>query len=228
MVLKDLFFPKHCFSCSALGSYICLDCQAKLEYVKKDRCLYCGQGSYLGFSHPNCQPNNGVDGYLSIFNYNRVLKQILKNIKYRLVKEGFNELFQVIKFKEVERFFFLKEEIQSAILVPIPLYSSRFNQRGFNQSEVLAQFFSRHLELPIEDVLKRKRPTKMQAGISSKRERYRNIKGAFEVKQGVSLNKKKTLLVDDVITTGTTVKEAARMLKKRGADFVFVLSIAKG
>ncbi len=227
MPIKDFLFPKHCLSCGSIGSYICLDCQEELRYIIKDRCLYCQKKSYLGFTHPRCKRRLGIDGSLSIFYYGGALRKILKSIKYRLVKEAFNEFFQIINRDKLDKYIFLKNLVKKEIfIVPIPLYWQRFNKRGFNQAEVIGSFFSNLLKQPLIKGLERIKNTKEQAKLKTKKERYLNVRGAFKVFN--EFKAKTVFLIDDVVTSGTTAKEAGRQLKKKGVRKVFVLSIAKG
>ncbi len=109
--------------------------------------------------------------------------------------------------------------------MPVPLHKSRMRQRGFNQSIEISRVIAKRLKLPIEyKAVTRKKPTAAQTGLDAK-QRQKNIKGAFELTG--KINHKHILIVDDVITTGATVNELARLLKKNGVEQVGVLSIAR-
>ena len=111
--------------------------------------------------------------------------------------------------------------------MPIPLHITRQRQRGFNQSEVLAAIVAKYLELPLVKALKRIKKTKPQIDLPQEL-RAQNIKGAFLVEERVhALKGKSVILVDDVYTTGATMKEAAKILKRAGAKEVTGLVIAK-
>lgn len=110
-------------------------------------------------------------------------------------------------------------------LLPVPLHRSRLRQRGFNQSIELARVVSEKLNLPIEyDAVRRNRSTTSQMGLDAKARRI-NIKGAFSVTH--QLNAKHVLIIDDVMTTGSTVNELAKILKQNGVKHVGVLSFAR-
>lgn len=228
MLLKDLLFPKLCLGCGYLGSYICLGCQEKLSYIKKDRCFYCQRRSLYGLTHPSCQKKNQFDGFISTFYYSDVLKKIIKNIKYRLVTEALDELLRIICPEALNKLNFYKKLYPGSVhLQSIPLYPQRLKERGFNQADVIVKFLSLKLSMPITNTLERKKNTLSQAQLKEGRARYFNMRGAFSIKEPLR-DKKNFLVVDDVVTTGATIKEAAAVLKRNGANRVFAFSLAKG
>ncbi|MEX1052374.1 MAG: double zinc ribbon domain-containing protein, partial [Patescibacteria group bacterium] len=97
MFLLDFLFPKHCFVCKKLGKYICERCKGALYVVKHDICIYCNKSSYLGLTHPGCERPNGIDGCVFLYKYNNYLKIIIKTLKYRLVRDGFEELMLIVR-----------------------------------------------------------------------------------------------------------------------------------
>lgn len=116
--------------------------------------------------------------------------------------------------------------LKSDFLIPVPLHKSRYRERGFNQSEIIAEEISKATGLPfLKDMLKRKKNTKDQTNLSPQ-EREKNVRGAFVVTEPEMINGKKIILVDDVITTGATLSECARMLKQAGAEKILGMTIA--
>jgi predicted amidophosphoribosyltransferase len=112
------------------------------------------------------------------------------------------------------------------VVIPVPLHKDRLRERGFNQSLLLAREVARGPGLQVDyKSLKRTRPTKPQADLKTE-ERRKNVRDAFEVKSPEGVRKKKVLLVDDVYTTGATVSECARVLKREKCK-VFVLTLAR-
>ena len=110
-------------------------------------------------------------------------------------------------------------------LLPVPLHKSRMRQRGFNQSIELSRVIAKKLNISIEcDEVSRIRSTSAQTGLNAT-QRRKNIKGAFKVVQKISA--KRVLIIDDVMTTGSTVNELARILKKAGVEQVGVLCLAR-
>ncbi len=113
------------------------------------------------------------------------------------------------------------------LMVPIPLFSSKLRKRGYNQAEILAKELSKKFNLPFQNILKRARDTKSQFKLS-KKDREANIKGAFKMENGEwKMKNTSILLVDDVVTTGSTLLEAANILKRNGAKRVIGLTLAR-
>lgn len=113
------------------------------------------------------------------------------------------------------------------LVIPMPMHWRKHWQRGFNQAELLAKPVALHLGVPLVNNLKRSRYTKAQAGLG-KEERDRNLQRSFMVDRPLALTQKRILLVDDVFTTGATLREAARALKEQGgAAWVCALTLAR-
>ena len=155
--------------------------------------------------------------------YNEPLKKLIHQFKYgqkTLLRHLFSHL--MISFINTYNI-----EIQSFdCVVPVPLFSARRRERGYNQAHLLAQPIAEtfHLKLSANNLV-RIRPTKTQAALTQK-ERWTNIQGAFKIKQPLTYRNKKILLVDDLLTTGATVSESALVLKDAGATSVGVLTLA--
>lgn len=227
-MLKDLLFPKVCVGCGFIGSYICIKCEGKLSYINDDHCLYCGKLSLYGLTHPICRRKLGIDGAISIFHYNDFLKKIVKIFKYRLAIDLWLEFRNVIKPEKLLKLNIFRKENYKYLLQPIPLYLDREKTRGFNQSLVIAEFFEKFLQIPIINLLFRSKNTVAQAQIANGKKRYSNIKDAFRYVNNNNVKNKAIILIDDVLTTGLTIREAAKKLKKNGFDRVYGLTLAKG
>ncbi len=118
-------------------------------------------------------------------------------------------------------------DTKDMIMIPVPLYKKKLRQRGFNQSALFVKSISTILEIEAGYYfLRRTRYTETQTGLNLK-ERRKNVKGAFEVPEGNDLRGKSVILVDDVATTGNTMNECARILKKAGCKKVFGLVLAR-
>ena len=112
-------------------------------------------------------------------------------------------------------------------LIPVPLHQNRLREREYNQSAIIASVISSKFGIPvITYILSRQRYTKPQVELGF-RERKENVTGAFTVQDNVDIKGKNIILVDDVYTTGSTVNECAKVLKKNGAGKVYVVTIAR-
>ncbi len=230
MFLKDLLFPKFCFGCNLPGVYICKKCEKKLEYIKTQKCFYCKKPSIYNLTHQNCLKKFNIDQVGSIFYYNDFLKKIIKNIKYQSVKEAFNELTKIINLQKISFWELYKNINEKMLIQPIPLHKNKLKERGFNQAYLIVLYLKNFLNFPIVDFLERIKETKNQAEIKNKKQRYLNVKKAFKLKKEVDKNlikNKRIILIDDVITTGHTANEAAKILKKAGAFKIYCFTLAQ-
>ena len=159
----------------------------------------------------------------SVLIYNDLARQLVSSIKY---SDRTDLLVWVARWMKVTG----KELLEEAdMIVPVPLHRSRLRQRRFNQAAELARQISKESRCEYTpDVLLRKKATRQQVGLSEA-ERARNVSGAFVVPEEFKIETKgrRVLLVDDVYTTGATVKSATRALRRGGADHVDVLVFAK-
>ena len=227
-MLTDILFPKLCLGCGFLGGYICKNCWEKLLVINKDTCLYCGKASLFGYTHPKCLKDNGVSVIISGYYYGPTLKKIIKAIKYRLVKEAVPELFNQLNDNFVYKIKNCIEKKKRVFFQPIPQSKTRFNERGFNFAELLSNYIFKivYNNTNKGDFLIRGGNPLPQAQIKEKEKRIKNILGSFSVKK--LLPNVTIFLVDDVVTSGATVKEATRGLKDAGAKEVGIISLARG
>lgn len=232
MFLIDLLFPKFCLGCGYAGVYICKSCQNKLKPIEIDVCLSCKKPSLYGLTHQNCIKKYNVDGFLSLYYYNPILKNIIKNIKYRLATEVWQEFYKIIEPHTISKLDFYKKMSRDLIIQPIPLSKTKYNERGFNQAFLISKFFQEFLHFKIVNLLVRKKESSSQAQTKNKMARYLNIKGSFVInpngKDVINPTSTNIVLIDDVVTSGSTVKEASMILKKAGAKKIYVLALAKG
>jgi ComF family protein len=148
-----------------------------------------------------------------------------------LAKEIWKEFALLIKPVVIEKLAYYSNLSGKLFLQPIPLSKKRLRDRGFNQAFFLCKYFQKFLTLPISDFIIRVKDTKSQAELKNKRERYNNLRGAFKINDHGHpelILGSRIVLVDDVITSGSTVKEAAKILKKFGAIKIYILALAKG
>ena len=221
-LILDLLFPKYCVGCKKIGSYLCFECKNKLEIIKVQNCPVCGHKSITGTTHPLCKKRYSLDGSTSIFNYKNPIKQAVHQIKYRLIKD------EIKTFTD-----FMLQNLPNNfpkfdLIIPIPLHPKKLKERGFNQSEEIAKIISQNLKITLAiNILTRTRYTAPQFNLKSQ-ERIKNIKNAFSITNPEQIKNKKILVIDDVATTYSTLNEAASILKKSGASFIWSLTLAHG
>lgn len=226
-MILDLVFPKWCLVCQRIGCYLCYRCAQKLEYVEIDGCLYCDKVTVSGRTHERCQRKYGLDGCQAFLYYSPEVKRIVKELKYSQIRDAYHEIFWSLRSTIVAKIAFFRRNCPDMYIQPLPLHNRRLQARGFNQAEILSRSISQLTGIPLLDCLERVKDTPQQARQGSRWHRYLNIRHAFSVKNTAHMKGKSVLLFDDVITTGSTVKEACATLKKHGAAAVFALSLAR-
>ncbi len=159
--------------------------------------------------------------------YEGGLRDLIHLLKYERVRPAANVLGRMLS----EAIAMLAPHFAGAglVVVPVPLHPAKHRQRGFNQSEVVARAALKCVPLHptvCADALARVRPTESQTGLTRHRRRE-NIRGAFKVIRPDLVAGREVLLVDDVFTTGTTVSECARVLRRAGAERVLVATVAR-
>jgi ComF family protein len=162
---------------------------------------------------------NGFDQVYSFGAYEGSLRQLIHLFKFERVQTLRKPLGSFLALA-------LPRETSFDAIVPMPLHWRRRWERGFNQSDLLAREIARRWHAPVRRLVRRKRATAPQAGLTSSQRRL-NVRGAFAVRSGTRLDGMRILLVDDVLTTGATASACARALKRAGAAQVSFLALAR-
>ena len=218
--------------CGSLGEYICAECVNKLPEVKYQKCPMCEGRSITGRTHKRCEKKMGMDGLVGVFRFSGVMRRMIRKYKFAYVSDLVGDLSEaMISFGNME----ILAKKNFSLVTCVSLHKSREKERGFNQSLLIAEKVAEYLRIPFDgQVLTRVRNTKVQSGLV-RRERVKNIQGAFELVGGVKGNPstkaslvrgRKILLVDDVWTTGSTMRECVRVMKRNGAGEVWGLVLA--
>ena len=191
-------------------------------------CLVCNKGSFDGLTHPKCKSKYTIDGAFSAIAYKGIVKKLIYNFKYKPYLSDFkNSLVELFYESIIQNEIFQKAYVSSPILAPIPLHKTRLKVRGYNHAKLLADGLSKKLNLPLIEILQRTKNTKSQFGLDLKK-RKENISNSFAVLPNIPISKYPNIfLVDDILTTGSTLLEAAKVLKRRGAKRVWGLTLAR-
>jgi competence protein ComFC len=223
--ILDLLFPISCLVCGSDGTYLCEKCFAKLARLEKQECLVCQKSAPYGKTHMDCVSKNTVDGSIAALSYkDRDVFSVIRTFKYNFVSDLARPLSTAL-IQEIHNQN-LSDYFTDFTVVPVPLHSRRQNWRGFNQALLLAEKLADKLSLQVDNKLvTRKKFTQPQTTLKAE-DRKRNIENAFTI-TGDAANKK-ILLVDDVVTSGSTANELAKLLKQNHAKEVWILTAAHG
>lgn len=216
MSLVDILFPKTCVFCDTQGSYICEECKIqKIEFYNTHFCHVCHQSITEHLVHINCLDKTDLDGVMVVAHYNKFAKILIEEMKYNLYYSVANE---IGSFMKVE---LLKYNLNYDAVVPVPLHRFKENYRGFNQANLLAK------QIPgqVDNCLRRTKNTKSQVNLN-REERINNLKDVFRLRHDI--NYESILLVDDVMTSGSTLEECSKVLKESGVEKVFGIVFARG
>lgn len=210
MSLLDLLFPKKCINCKKFGDFLCAGCFSKVNYSE----------TFAQVSE--------LDGVVSVVTYNGIARKLIRQFKYKPHVSRLGEIISEIMnegLAQNEHFYnFISK--YNPIIIPIPLSSRRFRERGYNHAEILASYAAKYFNLKTEpQILVRIKETKPQYKLN-KRERLENVQGAF----GITKNAKaphSVILIDDLATTFATLKEAAKVLRQKGSKQVLGVTFAR-
>lgn len=201
----------------------CVECLDRMPMIRGKVCRTCGaeaDGIFESCSDCMNAPKPPWTRAYALFKYTDEVRDCVHLFKYR----GRTELARPLS--RLAAGVFDDESPRYDALVPVPLHWRRFLMRGYNQSALFARELSRRTGIPVRRLLKRRKHTPRQAFLTRK-ERNLNIQGAFSLFDSTAAEKCSILLVDDVMTTGATLSEAAGVLLNGGAARVDVLVIAR-
>ncbi len=230
-LILDVFFPPICLNCrKSLDGRNVLVCDDCLNAIHLNNTLFC----------PVCRARLAENKKICHFdgpyllaaagNYNDpALKNLIHYFKYESFK-NLAPLLGDLMIQYLQKSQLINQSTNKLInhlVAPIPLHSKRQRERGFNQAELLAKIMAGKLNLEMSDALERIKPTKPQAKSKDSEERQKNVAGCFKIKNPELVQGKNIILVDDVFTSGATMDEAVKIMKKNGAKKIIALVAAK-
>jgi len=230
-IILDILFPIHCLSCRREGNWLCRECSQQIEILTSQVCPLCERVyTPAGLLCQSCRisAKSNLNALVVCASYeNQAVKNLIYKFKYNFISELATPLAGIITNA------LLKNELPLPdIVVPVPLHPRRLRWRGFNQSHLLAEKISSDLaplmKIRVLEILKRNKWNRPQMKIKNYKKRTENVKNIFHLEsESPNLKNKTVLLVDDIATTGATLQECAKILKKNGAKKVFATVIAR-
>jgi len=227
----SLLYPPICEGCGVgVGAreYLCPACLARAPRIVPPFCSKCSEpfsGAITSsFSCGNCANQTlHFEAAVAAYRARGIVRRLIHEFKYRqreYLRHVIGDwLASLIEDGRID-------PAQFDILVPVPLHPAKQRQRGFNQAVLLARSFSTQTGIPMKMALDRVRYTKTQTAFD-RTERLRNLRNAFRLRAGQDVQGLRVLLVDDVLTTGSTLSECARVLKNSGATSVYAATAAR-
>ena len=229
--IVSLFYPPFCFQCQAAvepNEFLCHGCDASALRIRAPFCQTCSEpfdGAITSsFACANCSNRTlHFETAVSAYRSRGVVRRAVHELKYsghlhlRHLLAGWLEAAFDDDRLEGRKF---------DLLVPVPLHSARRRERGFNQAELVARIVAARRSLPCQPVLKRVRYTTTQTAFD-RTERMKNLHDAFRLREKADVQDLHVLLIDDVLTTGATLSECARVLKAAGAASVCAATAAR-
>jgi len=198
----------------------------EVVYPIENYCIICKEDDCFGICN-TCKKSIKIinkvyqDEVISYGYYGGVLKDLILKFKYKNNFTAGDILAEFLQEYIVENF-----KYKEYIITYIPLSKKSKKNRGFNQCEYMAKKISRNLSIEVLEVLIKPKETKEQKRLK-RDERYENIRDAFKIKKGINLKNYKIILIDDVTTTGATLQEAYKLLKKFEVKEIKLLTLAK-
>lgn len=230
----NIIYPLVCAEChrpnhnKASNSYICDECYRGIKRHIPPFCHKCGRGlsEIKSIRSGICATCSNRHYYFqeawSLCSYEGTIKDLIHKFKYNQ-KIQYKAIFENLLKEFFEAFNILRDV---DLIVPIPLHPARLREREYNQSQILASMVAEIIKKPAAlDVVTRLKNTRSQIDLDEKR-RIKNITGCFAVKNPVQIKSKSILLVDDVLTTGITLSEAARTIKQFSPNKISCLTLA--
>lgn len=230
--LISLFYPPLCAFCNNAvesGEHVCATCATTLPRIRPPFCDKCSE-PFAGaitdaFSCANCAHRKlHFDSAVAVYRSRGAVRELIHDFKYGRQRQLRHPIAG-----------WLAESLDDLrlrgrrfdLFVPVPLHPARERERGFNQATLLAELMSQRTGIPLEPALQRIRYTTTQTQFD-RLERMENLKGTFRLRRGFVVQDLHVLLIDDVLTTGSTLSECAWVLKQAGAVSVYAATAARG
>jgi len=225
--LLDFIFPPQCFLCKRGGHVLCTTCLATLRSPSIPRCQHCHTIlTAKGICRQCWEHPLRLSGLRTFSVYREPLRTCIHALKY----EGRQQLAEPLGRLLAEAY--ISYKLRADIVLPVPLHATRLQERGYNQSALLASVCAKLSGIAYrDDLLIRQRPTQPQVGLSLQ-ERSRNVTGAFQPTRTFTaateaFAKRRILIIDDVCTTGSTIEACANALFAAGARSIWGLVLAR-
>ena len=234
-IVTDFLFPKVCIICNTYGSFICKTCFNQIKFIEGARCPKCSiPYPYDEVSHLciKCiKQKRSFDKLVSLFSYEGYGKIIIEKIKFsgywsalEALSEKIIERFEIDETDNINSIYTFSRHPEFDFITYVPTTNRRLIEKNYNLPKKIAKFLGKLLKKPVVCSITKVRETERQMNLPLN-ERENNLRGAFSKK--VEAKGKSIILVDDIATTCATVDECSKTLKKAGAEYVLVFTLAR-
>lgn len=206
----DLIAPNRCPFCERVitwNSYFCADCVHKIDLCGDELCRHCGKASY------NCICSEGFPSYDECICVSYYVGDVCRAVLRMKESLGDNST-------AFSQMMYRKLDVKCDLVISVPMTKVDKRKRGYNQSSLMAKRIAMLTNTPFSDKLLIKERKTQKQKTMSKAQRAENVKQAYKITNSDAIKGKSVLLVDDVLTTGNTLNECAKMLKLAGAKHV--------
>ena len=227
--LLDFLFPQKCLVCKEeKPEPLCSDCVSRIRYISPPFCKICGKPEdkyFVGELCRDCAPaRKPFHRARSLGMYEGALKTAIHKLKFKR-KRSLGPIFGKLIIDYLKEIDIDLSEVD--LIHSVPLSERRMKSRGYNQVDLFSEAVSTYFKIPLErEVLVRKKETKQQFDLPREL-RFKNVRGAFKIKDANKIKDKTILLLDDIYTTGSTVFECSKALREAGAKKVYVLTLSR-
>lgn len=205
----DLFFPTYCINCGQVGEYLCSTCIKKLKNTLPE-CYICRRISQGYTTHKQCD-RYGLESVFVGWEYGDVSKKILLQYKYKYAYK-LSEILSSLLIDRLKSTGFAKKINSETSFIPIPIHKNHENHRGFNQSELIAIYLAQYFGCRIDTESIKRVGDKRYQSQQSLRDRLALEDDVFRVEKDSIIDSSSVILVDDVISTGSTLNRIAKVL----------------
>ena len=229
--VADALFPRQCYQCKQADTFLCQECCLEiLQHTPETVCPHCSTRVPYGKLQQECYNNFLVNKLFIATTYqNQCVKKMFMDFKYRRAKALAHPLAALlVAWLNAHRY--NQFQNNSTVVVPVPSHKSREKDRGFHPATALAQQLAIAYQLPLAtNIVRKHKNIGFQTHIKNAQQRRKNVEGCFTLApQATQKTKQKTiLLVDDIITTGSTMRECAKTLRTARPKEIIGLAVAK-
>lgn len=206
--MLNFLFPKVCGICGEKINerYTCTKCLNILEYY---------QGRHLSFE--SCETY--YDELICLYPYKGILKSKMLQLKF------YRHTYLAKTFGDIVAYTITKRKIKADYIIPVPISQKRLRERGFNQTELMAKTISQLTNINMKSKILNKTKDNLKQSMVELNQRSKNVSQVYEIKKNNEIKGRTVILIDDIYTTGATMNECAKILKKNGVAKVIAIAV---